>query len=61
MVEIAQRLQSTSERKRDSLCQLLRIGIQWQTQVTALDAQHLVSQVYCSAIITGENVSQNHR
>lgn len=29
---------------------VLRIGIQWNTQVTLKDSQHLVSQVYCSAL-----------
>jgi hypothetical protein len=30
--------------------QRLRIGIQWNTQVTLSDAQHLVTQAYCSAL-----------
>ena len=34
----------------DGLRQLLRIGIQWNTQVTLNDAKHLVSQAYCSAL-----------
>ena len=32
------------------LRQLLRIGIQWNTQVTLNDAKHTVSQAYCSAL-----------
>ena len=50
LAEIAQRLHAASERERDGLRQLLRIGIQWQTQVTLQDATHLVSQAYCSAL-----------
>jgi hypothetical protein len=50
LMEIAQRLRAASEGERDGLRQLLRIGIQWQTQVTIEDAQHLVSQAYCSAL-----------
>ena len=38
------------KRERDGLRQVLRIGIQWQTQVTLRDATHLVSQAYCSAL-----------
>ena len=50
LTEIAQRLEAASESKRDELRKLLRIGIQWQTQVTLQDCQHQVSQVYCSAL-----------
>ena len=48
--EIAQRLRAASESELDALRQLLRIGIQWQTQVTLNDAIHTVSQAYCSAL-----------
>ena len=50
LVEIAQRLQASSESELDRLRQLLRIGIQWNTQVTLNDSQHTVSQAYCSAL-----------
>ena len=50
LVEIAQRLRAASESERDGLRQLLRIGIQWNTQVTLNDSTHLVSQAYCSAL-----------
>jgi hypothetical protein len=50
LVEIAHRLHSASESELDGLRQLLRIGIQWNTQVTLHDSQHTVSQVYCSAL-----------
>jgi hypothetical protein len=50
LTEIAQRLHAASERERDDLRQLLRIGLQWQTQVTLGGATHLVSQAYCSAL-----------
>jgi hypothetical protein len=50
LVEIAQHLQSTSESELDRLRQLLRIGIQWNTQVTLDDCNHTVSQAYCSAL-----------
>ena len=50
LTEISGRLQTANEQKRDELRLLLRIGIQWQTQVTLQDCQHKVSQVYCSAL-----------
>lgn len=50
LVEIGQRLRAASEDELDKLRQLLRIGIQWNTQVTLNDSKHLVTQVYCSAL-----------
>ena len=54
LVEIGQRLRESSESKLDELRQLLRIGLQWRTQVTLDDCTHTVSQAYCSALpVTG--------
>lgn len=50
LVEIANRLQSLNESEIDRLRALLRIGIQWNTQVTLNDSRHTVSQAYCSAL-----------
>lgn len=50
LVEISNRLRASSERELDELRQLLRIGIQWDTQVTLNDSKHIVSQAYCSAL-----------
>lgn len=50
LAEISNRLQASSEKELDELRQLLRVGIQWQTQVTLDDCQHMVSQIYCSAL-----------
>lgn len=50
LVEISNRLRASSESELDSLRALLRIGIQWNTQVTLHDCKHIVSQVYCSAL-----------
>ncbi|MCX7422600.1 MAG: hypothetical protein NT013_24075 [Planctomycetia bacterium] len=50
LVEISDRLRNSSEGHRDELRRLLRIGIQWRTQVTINDCEHLVSQAYCSAL-----------
>jgi len=48
--EMSERLSSIDESGRDALRQKLRIGIQWDTQVTLDDASHTVSQAYCSAV-----------
>jgi hypothetical protein len=48
--EIASTLQVLDEEQLDALRQLLRIGIQWDTQVTLGNCSHLVSQAYCSAL-----------
>lgn len=48
--EISQRLHAASDAARDELRALLRIGLQWETQVTLEASQHTVSQAYCSAL-----------
>lgn len=53
LVEIGERLRALSEPKLDELRALLRLGLQWHTQVTLDDCTHLVSQAYCSALPVG--------
>ena len=48
--EISERLQAASEDEVDGLRRLLRIGIQWDTQVTIGESAHTVTQAYCSAL-----------
>ncbi|HBB94900.1 MAG TPA: hypothetical protein DC054_05875 [Blastocatellia bacterium] len=50
LFEISNRLRAADESELDGWRQLLRIGIQWNTQVTLNDSKHLVSQAYCSAL-----------
>jgi len=50
LIEISNRLHSSGENEIDELRKLLRIGIQWNPQVTLKDSRHAVSQVYCSAL-----------
>jgi hypothetical protein len=50
LTTISQRLQAASAQERDDLRALLRIGIQWHTEVTLNNAAHTVSQAYCSAL-----------
>ncbi len=47
---IDQQLRKMTETEKDQLRSLLRIGIQWQTQVTLNGAKHVVSQTYNSAL-----------
>jgi hypothetical protein len=48
--EVSRLIRSMTESERDALRQTLRIGIQWNTQVTVRECNHLVSQAYCSAL-----------
>ena len=48
--EITKKIKSASESEIDKLRGLLRVGIQWNTEVTISDTKHTVSQAYCSAL-----------
>jgi hypothetical protein len=50
LMEISNRLRASSEKNLDELRELLRVGIQRDTQVTLKGSTHKVSQVYCSAL-----------
>lgn len=50
LVEITKRIESATESEIDDLRKLLRIGIQWNTEVTLNAAKHTVTQAYCSAL-----------
>lgn len=50
LLEISERITASTQRERDALRQRLRIGIQWNTQVTWKGCSHLVTQAYCSAL-----------
>ena len=53
LLEISRRLNASSESELDKLRQFLRIGMQWNTQVTINDLHHTVTQAYCSALPVG--------
>ena len=54
LADIGKRLRAWSELELDELRTLLRIGLQWHTQVTLDGCTHTVSQAYCSALpVTG--------
>ncbi|MGA9573374.1 MAG: hypothetical protein WBS20_05445, partial [Lysobacterales bacterium] len=50
LTEISARIKGMSRQERDALRKKLRIGIQWDTQVTIRGCRHLVTQVYGSAL-----------
>lgn len=50
LIEISNLLRASTDNERDKFRELLRIGIQRNTQVTLNQSHHLVSQVYCSAL-----------
>ena len=50
LTRISDLLRGSNETALDELRQLLRIGVQSNTQVTLKGCHHLVSQVYCSAL-----------
>jgi len=51
--EIRRTLELASDVERDRLRSLLRIGIQWDTEVTLPKTGHRVTQVYASALPVG--------
>lgn len=48
--KITQQLESANEAERDHFRESLRIGLQWNVDVTLAGANHRVSQAYCSAL-----------
>ncbi len=48
--ELRDRLADADEPTRDRLMAHLRVGVQWNTEVTLGNAGHRVTQVYCSAL-----------
>ncbi|MCA9194711.1 MAG: dual specificity protein phosphatase family protein [Planctomycetales bacterium] len=48
--EVDSKLSTISESELDKLRGELKIGLQWDTQVTLSDCEHLVTQAYCSAL-----------
>jgi len=50
LMEISKKIKAMARHERDALRKTLRIGIQWDTQVTLPGCKHLVTQVYGSAL-----------
>lgn len=50
LTRVAEHLHSLDEKGHDRVRQALRIGLQWETQVTLSGCSHRVSQAYCSAL-----------
>jgi hypothetical protein len=51
--EISKRLRAANTNELDEIRKLLRIGVQWNTQVTRDECTHTVTQAYCSALPVG--------
>lgn len=50
LLTINEKLAELTNQERESLKQKLKVGIQWNTEVTQSDSKHKVSQIYCSAL-----------
>ena len=53
LIKINNKISSYSKSEIDELRKMLRIGIQWDTEITLDDSKHTVSQIYCSALPIG--------
>jgi len=50
LIEITKVFGSATDSEIDDLRKLLRIGVQWNTEVTLSDSKHTVTQIYCSVL-----------
>jgi len=50
LASISQQILHADDEQVDALRQKLRIGVQWNTEVTIVDSGHCVTQAYCSAL-----------
>lgn len=50
LLHISKRINALSIEEREALKGKLKVGVQWNTAVTLKEANHLVTQVYCSAL-----------
>lgn len=58
---ITEMIQSKSAKEYEELIGKLKVGIQWNTQVTLNDSQNRVTQVYCSALpVSYTGIAPNH-
>jgi len=48
--ELTERIQSMSEEEYEAVKDRLKIGLQWDAEVTISESRHKVSQAYCSAV-----------
>lgn len=50
LAEISAHIEAAADSELDRLRGLLRIGLQWNTEVTVSESAHLLTQAYCSAM-----------
>ncbi len=53
LAQIGETITGADPTALDNLRSLLRIGLQWDTEVTTSESRHLVTQAYCSAVPVG--------
>ena len=57
LLAINEKLQAMSAEEREDLKGKLKVGIQWNTEVTIAEQPHRVSQIYCSALPVAYNAT----
>lgn len=50
LLQISKKLQNLDKKEYETLKGLLKVGIQWDTEVTISPNKQIVSQIYCSAL-----------
>ena len=50
LAHISDKIETSTDAEIDALRGLLRVGIQWNTEVTLNDEKNTLTQVYCSAL-----------
>lgn len=61
LLAINKKLSLLNDKQRENLKDLLKVGIQWETEVTISESKHTVSQIYCSALpVAYCNTEQYH-
>ena len=53
LIHISDHIQKMNSREFEELKGKLKVGVQWNTEVTLAEATHTVTQVYCSALPIG--------
>lgn len=60
LLKIHQKLDDLSNAQREALKGKLKIGIQWDTEVTLSEEKYSVTQVYCSALPVAYSFIESH-
>ncbi|WP_298953248.1 hypothetical protein [uncultured Nonlabens sp.] len=60
LLNINKQLSNLSKNEREHLKGKLKIGIQWDTEVTLVENKQIVSQIYCSALPVAYSQIESH-